>query len=37
MNQLRWPGGLTVGTAVFSGTEEGSAGMLMLRKPPAKG
>jgi hypothetical protein len=37
MNQLRWPGGLTVGTAVFAGTEGGSEGMLMLRKPPAKG
>jgi hypothetical protein len=37
MGQLRWPGGLTVGTAVFSGTEGGSEGMLMLRKPPAKG
>jgi hypothetical protein len=37
MNQLRWPGGLTVGTAIFSGTENGSEGMLMLRKPPAQG
>jgi len=34
MNQLRWPGGLMVGTAVFSANEGGSEGMLMLRKPP---
>lgn len=37
MNQLRWPGGLRVGTAIFSGTEGGSEGILILRKPPAKG
>jgi len=37
MNQLRWPGGLRVGTAVFAASESGSEGMLMLRKLLAKG
>jgi hypothetical protein len=37
MNELRWPGGLRVGTAVFSANEGGSEGMLMLRKSPEKG
>lgn len=36
MHRLQWPGGLTVGTAVFAGTAGGSEGMLMLRRPPAK-
>ena len=36
MQRLAWPGGLTVGTAVFAGTEGGSEGLLMLRRPPPR-
>ena len=36
MNRVAWPGGLTVGTAIFSGVEDGTEGMLILRRrPPA--
>lgn len=37
MSRMRWPGGVTVGTASFAATEGGSEGIVMLRKPPAKG
>ncbi len=37
MSRMRWPGGVTVGTASFAATEDGSEGIVMLRKPPAKG
>jgi len=37
MSRMQWPGGVTVGTASFAATEEGSEGIVMLRKPPAKG
>jgi len=36
MHRIAWPGDVRVGTAVFSGTEDGSEGMLMLHRPPAK-
>jgi hypothetical protein len=36
MHRLPWPGGLTPGTVVFAGTENGSEGILMLRKPPPR-
>jgi hypothetical protein len=35
MHRLPWPGGLTVGSAVFAATEGGSEGMLMLRRQAA--
>ena len=36
MHRVSWPGDVRVGTAVFTGTGEGSEGILMLHRPPPK-
>jgi hypothetical protein len=34
MQRMAWPGGLRAGTAIFSSSDDGMEGMLMLRKQP---